>query len=61
MPPGFYDPSEDKFEKNTTFKKVTRAELEGPRRDDVENEGRKRDKELLKKRRLTLYTSTENR
>ncbi|VDD88616.1 unnamed protein product [Enterobius vermicularis] len=51
VPPGFYDPSEDKFEKNTTFKKVTRAELEGPRRDDVENEGRKRDKELLKKRR----------
>lgn len=51
VPAGFYDPSEDKFEKNTTFKKVTRAELEGPRRDDIENEGRKKDKELLKKRR----------
>ncbi|OZC06331.1 hypothetical protein X798_06681 [Onchocerca flexuosa] len=38
VPPGFYDPSEDKFEKDTTFKKQTRAEIEGVRRDDIENE-----------------------
>ncbi|CAG9537006.1 unnamed protein product [Cercopithifilaria johnstoni] len=51
VPPGFYDPSEDKFEKDTTFKKQTRAEIEGVRRDDVENEERKKDREKLKKRR----------
>ncbi|VDN03443.1 unnamed protein product [Thelazia callipaeda] len=51
VPPGFYDPSEDKFEKDKTFKKQTRAEIEGVRRDDIENEERKKDREKLKKRR----------
>uniref|UniRef100_A0A9J2PCJ1 Cell division cycle 5-like protein n=1 Tax=Ascaris lumbricoides TaxID=6252 RepID=A0A9J2PCJ1_ASCLU len=52
VPAGFHDPSEDKYEKDTTFKKQTRAEIEGPRRDDVENEERKKDRERLKKRRM---------
>uniref|UniRef100_A0A0N5B1A8 Uncharacterized protein n=1 Tax=Syphacia muris TaxID=451379 RepID=A0A0N5B1A8_9BILA len=43
--------SEDKYEKNTKFEKITGVELEGARRDNTENEGRKKDKELLKKRR----------
>ncbi|VDK46569.1 unnamed protein product [Anisakis simplex] len=50
IPAGFYDPSEDKYEKDTGFKKQTRAEIEGPRRDDIENEERKKDREKLKKR-----------
>uniref|UniRef100_A0A914R958 Uncharacterized protein n=1 Tax=Parascaris equorum TaxID=6256 RepID=A0A914R958_PAREQ len=52
VPAGFHDPSEDKYEKDTTFKKQTRAEIEGLRRDDVENEERKKDRERLKKRRM---------
>lgn len=54
VPAGFHDPSEDKYEKDTTFKKQTRAEIEGPRRDDVENEERKKDRERLKKRRYVF-------
>ncbi|VDN60652.1 unnamed protein product [Dracunculus medinensis] len=51
VPVGFYDPAEDKFEKDKSFKKQTRAEIEGNRRDDIENEERKKDREKLKRRR----------
>ncbi|VDM26105.1 unnamed protein product [Toxocara canis] len=52
VPAGFYDPSEDKYEKDTSFKKQARSEIEGPRRDDIENEERKKDREKLKKRKM---------
>ncbi|MFH4975092.1 hypothetical protein AB6A40_001801 [Gnathostoma spinigerum] len=51
VPVGFYDPLEDKYEKDMTFKKQTRSEIEGLRRDDIENEERRKDRERLKKRR----------
>ena len=50
---GFYDTSEEAFDPNDPdFKKLRQQDLDGKRRDDIEEEERKKDKDKIKKRKV---------
>jgi pre-mRNA-splicing factor CDC5/CEF1 len=52
VPAGFHDPGDDNFDKDRiNYRRQTRADLDGPRRDHKEADARKKDRDKLKKRR----------
>uniref|UniRef100_A0A914USF7 Pre-mRNA splicing factor component Cdc5p/Cef1 C-terminal domain-containing protein n=1 Tax=Plectus sambesii TaxID=2011161 RepID=A0A914USF7_9BILA len=52
VPAGFNDPGDDVYDKDRiNYRRQTRADLDGPRRDRQEADARKKDRDKLKKRR----------
>ena len=50
---GFYDTTEEVFDpEDPDFKKLRQQDLDGKRRDDIEEEERKKDKDKIKKRKV---------
>jgi len=58
---GFYDTSEETFDPNDKdFKRLRQQDLDGKRRDEVEEQERRKDKEKIKKRKENNLPATMN-